>query len=612
MTVPAQQPQMHSLMKLQEYGGMVVLQPWGEQGAIGQSLTFDMQTGELTLADAIGKMQKQSIDVFGIMGTAKLQTGCVLVAVTGARKVAVVRGCQVYQVTDTKLYGKYHLNSKDDDKMMELIEEACDPGIFGQQFFYSYGTDITLTQQRFTSLSESSSREQKPQWARADKRFFWNRHLTQSLTEAGGLDSFVLPMMLGSIGELRPVQFQTPDKHYGASITLIARRSTQRIGTRHWRRGADTQGAVANFVESEQIVVLEDKQGNVTTSSFVQIRGSIPLLWSQIPNIKYKPPTRIAPPTEYHPAFDRHFKELLETYQDVVAVNLVNQHGSEGILAQAFQDEAQRFGQTSRGLRLVAFDFHKQCGASNYKNMSRLWDTIKEDFNRQGFFQSGSLPGDKQRQKGVVRVNCIDCLDRTNVVQGLLGRKHLEYVLDRAGLLDATDILALPNTFPQVEKRFKWLWADHGDDISRQYAGTGALKSGFTRTGKRTTFGLLDDGVKSVVRYYLNNFCDGRKQDAVDLITGNYSISKDGPPVISRMPSAWLPVALALNIVVWAWFNFIYLALGRLDGNTFVNFAQLVMLPCMLAFTIIYAVGKFGDKFINRPQLRPDLSQVWK
>ena len=83
-------------------------------------------------------------------------------------------------------------------------------------------------------------------------------------------------------------------------------------------------------------------------------------------------------------------------------------------------------------------------------SLSRLWDTIKEDFNRQGFFQSGSLPGDKQRQKGVVRVNCIDCLDRTNVVQGLLGRKHLEYVLDRAGLLDATDILALPNTFPQV------------------------------------------------------------------------------------------------------------------------------------------------------------------
>ena len=65
---------------------------------------------------------------------------------------------------------------------MQLIEDACDPGVFGQQFFYSYGTDITLTQQRFTALSESSSGDQKPQWARADKRFFWNRHLTQPFT----------------------------------------------------------------------------------------------------------------------------------------------------------------------------------------------------------------------------------------------------------------------------------------------------------------------------------------------------------------------------------------------------------------------------------------------
>lgn len=84
------------------------------------------------------------------------------------------------------------------------------------------------------------------------------------------------------------------------------------------------------------------------------------------------------------------------------------------------------------------------------RSLSQLWDTLKEDFNRHGFYQSGALPGDNSRQRGVVRVNCIDCLDRTNVVQGLLGRKHLEYVLDRAGLLDATDILALPNTFPQA------------------------------------------------------------------------------------------------------------------------------------------------------------------
>ena len=74
----------------------------------------------------------------------------------------------------------------------------------------------------------------------------------------------------------------------------------------------------------------------------------------------------------------------------------------------------------------------------------------------------------------------------------------------------------------QLEKAFRILWADHGDALSWQYAGTGALKSGFTRTGVRSPMGLLDDGWKSAVRYYLNNYEDGHEQDAIDLITGYY------------------------------------------------------------------------------------------
>lgn len=82
----------------------------------------------------------------------------------------------------------------------------------------------------------------------------------------------------------------------------------------------------------------------------------------------------------------------------------------------------------------------------------------------------------------------------------------------------------------QLERQFRILWADHGDALSWQYAGTGALKSGFTRSGKRTALGLLDDGVKSAVRYYLNNFEDGHKQDALDLVSGAYRPRRVCPP----------------------------------------------------------------------------------
>jgi len=52
------------------------------------------------------------------------------------------------------------------------------------------------------------------------------------------------------------------------------------------------------------------------------------------------------------------------------------------------------------------------------------------------------------RQGGVFRTNCIDCLDRTNVVQGLLGRNHLQHVLRRADLLP--NGAALQTAFPVV------------------------------------------------------------------------------------------------------------------------------------------------------------------
>ena len=37
------------------------------------------------------------------------------------------------------------------------------------------------------------------------------------------------------------------------------------------------------------------------------------------------------------------------------------------------------------------------------------------------------------------------------------------------------------------------------------------------RTGKRTTWGAIDDGVNSVIRYFNNNFCDGYFEDSLNL-----------------------------------------------------------------------------------------------
>ena len=51
----------------------------------------------------------------------------------------------------------------------------------------------------------------------------------------------------------------------------------------------------------------------------------------------------------------------------MLAVNLANQHGSEGILGHAFDEEAKRFSAKEPALRLVSFDFHKECGSTRYE-----------------------------------------------------------------------------------------------------------------------------------------------------------------------------------------------------------------------------------------------------
>lgn len=55
--------------------------------------------------------------------------------------------------------------------------------------------------------------------------------------------------------------------------------------------------------------------------------------------------------------------------------------------------------------------------------------------------------------------------------------------------------------------------------------GTPAQKSDFTRTGKRTIQGLLRDGYFSLQRYVINNFADGSKQDAIDLLLAQVHIT---------------------------------------------------------------------------------------
>lgn len=160
-------------------------------------------------------------------------------------------------------------------------------------------------------------------------------------------------------------------------------------------------------------------------------------------------------------------------------------------------------------IRYESFDFHAECRKMQWHRLSILIDRLAHEQDEMGVFHVKSDGTIISTQSGVFRTNCIDCLDRTNVVQSMLARRSLQQVLEKLNILSIGQSIQSIAAFDSL---FKNVWADNADLVSLQYSGTGALKTDFTRLGKRTIQGALQDGVNSLTRYVKNNFTDGFRQ----------------------------------------------------------------------------------------------------
>ena len=148
-----------------------------------------------------------------------------------------------------------------------------------------------------------------------------------------------------------------------------------------------------------------------------------------------------------------------------------------------------------------------------FENVSLLMDSLGERLD--AFGETVEVEGNvRTNQSGVLRTSCMDCLDRTNVVQSACGQRALEKQLQEEGVMVdlRTDV---------TTQWFNALWADNGDAISRQYSGTAALKGDYTRTRQRNYRGAINDLGLTLSRYFNNVISDYFSQAAIDYLLGN-------------------------------------------------------------------------------------------
>lgn len=581
---------LYTRMRLWEFPDQYVIEP--TDGSSGSSLAVSRVDGSMKLIDEVPECTTVRVPkiytIFGVVGILRLLAGSYLMVITERECAGSYLGHPIFKISSMKVFPCDHsLKSTPAEQKKAELEFSGLLNVAEKTtgLFFSYETNLTLSAQRLNDLGDES--RLLPLWRQAEPRFLWNNYMLEVLID-NKLDPYLLPVVQGSFH-----YFQAAIGKDIIDVTLIARRCTRRNGTRMWRRGADPDGYVANFVETEQLM-----QFNGYTASFVQIRGSIPLLWQQIVDLTYKPKFELLKLEEAPRVLERHILDLRKKYGAVLAVDLVNKHGGEGRLCEKFGSTMQHVA--SDDVRYVHFDFHHICGHVHFERLSILYDQISDFLERNGYLLLNEKGEKMKEQLGVVRTNCIDCLDRTNVTQSMIGRNMLEYQLRRLGVFGAEETIS---SHSNLDERFKILWANHGDDISIQYSGTPALKGDFVRFGHRTIQGIINDGCNALQRYYLNNFVDGTKQDAIDLLQGHYIVSVGRDTAASSQKGgleaiASFPLALGL---VFTGFLFATMSLRQVRYDFRHFFFSLMWASISVGLAAFVRAN--GRVFCNRPRL---------
>ncbi|KAM9348450.1 synaptojanin-1 [Symphorus nematophorus] len=447
--------------------------------------------------DAIKNTYTRIVDAYGILGVLRLNLGDSmlhsLVVVTGCSSVGKVQDSEVFRVTQTDFISLKN-DPGDEDRIAE-VRKVLNSG----HFYFAWsstGISMDLSLNAHRRILEDTT----------DNRFFWNQSLHLHLKHYGvNCDDWLLRLMCGGV-EIRTIYAG----HKQAKACIFSRLSSERAGTRFNVRGTNDDGQVANFVETEQVIFLDDK-----VSSFIQIRGSIPLFWEQ-PGIQVgSHRVKLSRGFEANaPAFERHFTALRRLYGKQVIINLLGSKEGEHMLSKAFQSHLKA-SEHAAAVKMVNFDYHQNVkGGKADKLHSVLKPYLSKFLEECGFFYYSGETGIARTQGGTIRTNCLDCLDRTNSVQAFFALEMLPKQLEEMGLTEKPQLVA------RFQEVFRTMWSANGDSVSKIYAGTGAL-DGKAKAGK------LKDGARSVTRTIQNNFFDSSKQEAIDILRLGSTLNSD-------------------------------------------------------------------------------------
>ena len=468
--------------------------------------------------------------------------------ITKRRKVGLIGHHTIYKIEDTSMISipsesvkEQHADEQRYLKMFQAID-------LSSNFYFSYSYDLTNTLQHNLAdpkflVNYSADRRSLDELKGRDlcyvpkfqSKFVWNEYLMVGMEEIN--PEWKLPIVHGFVDQSNVSIYGQP-----VYVTLIARRSKNYAGTRFLKRGANNKGDVANEVETEQIAcdasVGSDRLGHYT--SFVHMRGSVPAHWAQdISKIQPKPQIFIETQDPYAEVAGKHFNQLMGRYgSPVVVINLVKKREKrkhESLLSEEFVTSINYLNQFLPDLHRILyyhFDMARCNKRSDASVMTRLADIAFRAVKRVGIFHNRPNSSNPQGevQTGVIRTNCVDCLDRTNTAQFAVGLCALGFQLSALGVVSSPRLEIETDCVRMLEEMYE----DHGDTLALQYGGSALIHRIKTYRKQSPWTSKGNDIMQTMRRYYSNTLSDAEKQNTMNIFLGIFRPQPLQPPIWER------------------------------------------------------------------------------
>ncbi|XP_067951044.1 polyphosphoinositide phosphatase-like [Watersipora subatra] len=470
------------------------------------------------------RKMKKIASGYSLAGFVRFTEGYYLILVTSRLKVAMIGSHVIYKVEGTAMiYVSTEKVTRPEELRYAKLFENVD---FSNNFYFSYSYDLTHSLQY--NQTQAANIPPPPESVHSEVRqrpleqFLWNKYLLEPVKEQIH-DDWIVYLIHGFLSQVNMIVF---GRHI--YITLISRRSSQYAGTRFMKRGCNTMGYPANEVETEQIVhdVSQTSLDATAFTSFVQLRGSIPLFWSQdLAKAMSKPPISLDFTDPYGGIAGTHFRNLLRRYgAPVIILSLVKRRERrrrESVLWDELVKTVtylNQFMKDEHKIRYVAFDMARSNRKKGANVLAHLDDISESCIKRTGFYVSNCLGYADRKQHGVIRTNCVDCLDRTNTAQFSVGKHALGHQLHALGVTPSTELFFDTDCVSMLEA----LYEDQGDTIALQYGGSNLVHRVQSYRKTDLLSAHSNDILQTLARYYKNSFSDSEKQQAYNVFLGIY------------------------------------------------------------------------------------------